>query len=290
MSLAPPGGHDHGAHRRRPASDPGAGSLHAGGRARPRRRGRRRDSRSRGGPSGVSGPRPARRAHARARRARGVPPFAPGPAPAPDAHRHAHRRRPASRSSAGVRGRSRRVPGQALFSAGAARARADVAAGATFMAGEVALSQALSFARDLKSLYETSRARERDLSEANMRLRAAHRQTLHYASDLKKMHRRAEQGALHSLVALADALEGRHAFTLGHSARVSAWSRRLALASGLPEAAAEVIAQAGRLHDLGKIGVAPSILSQAGPLTAEEQALLRDHPLTGARILAPLEF
>lgn len=158
------------------------------------------------------------------------------------------------------------------------------------MAGEVALSQALSFARDLKSLYETSRARERDLSEANMRLRAAHRQTLRYASDLKKMHRRAEQGALHSLVALADALEGRHAFTRGHSARVSAWSRRLALASGLPTAAAEVIAQAGRLHDLGKIGVAPSILSQPDPLTAEEQALLREHPLTGARILAPLEF
>lgn len=158
------------------------------------------------------------------------------------------------------------------------------------MAGEVALSQALSFARDLKSLYETSRARERDLSETNMRLRAAHRQTLRYASDLKRMHRRAEQGALHSLLALANALEARHAFTRGHSARVSAWARRLALAAGLPVAAAELIAQAGLLHDLGKISVSESIVSSPAPLSAEEQAILREHPLTGARILAPLEF
>lgn len=158
------------------------------------------------------------------------------------------------------------------------------------MAGEVALSQALSFARDLRSLYETSRARERDLSQANMRLRAALRRTLGHASDLRKTHRRAEEGALRSLLALTDALEARHAFTRGHSARVSEWSRRLALASGLPAAAAALIARAGRLHDLGKISLAPAILTSPEPLTMEEQALLREHPLTGARILAPLEF
>ena len=35
------------------------------------------------------------------------------------------------------------------------------------MAGDVALSQALSYARDLKSAYDTARAREQELVVAN---------------------------------------------------------------------------------------------------------------------------
>ena len=73
----------------------------------------------------------------------------------------------------------------------------------------------------------------------------------------------------------------------------TAWrrsARALALASGLTSPAAETVAQAGRLHDLGKIGVPESVLGKGGPLTDEEWAVMRLHPLTGAQILAPLEF
>ena len=48
------------------------------------------------------------------------------------------------------------------------------------MAGQVGLSQALSYARDLKSLYETSRARERDLEPVRFAL--GHRE--HLTDDL----------------------------------------------------------------------------------------------------------
>ena len=58
------------------------------------------------------------------------------------------------------------------------------------MAGSVALSQALSYARDLKSLYETSRARERELEQTQERLRNAYQQSLQYAIDLRKTYRR----------------------------------------------------------------------------------------------------
>ena len=54
------------------------------------------------------------------------------------------------------------------------------------MAGQVGLSQALSYARDLKSLYESSRARERELEQMQARLRAAYQQSLLYAIDLRK--------------------------------------------------------------------------------------------------------
>ena len=158
------------------------------------------------------------------------------------------------------------------------------------MAGDIALSQALSYARDLRSLYEATREREQGLADANRRLRAAHRQSLRYAADLKTTYRRLENTFLHSLRALAEALEARDQYTRGHSERVAFWARRLALARGLPAPASEIVAEAGLLHDLGKIGIPEAVLRKPGPLDEEEWRVMREHPLVGARILAPLEF
>jgi putative nucleotidyltransferase with HDIG domain len=158
------------------------------------------------------------------------------------------------------------------------------------MPGDIALSQALSYARDLRSLYEATRSREQALAESNRRLRAAQRQGLRYATDLKTTYRRLELTVLHSLRALAEALEARDAYTRGHSERVALWAKRLALAVGLPAPVAEVVAQAGLLHDLGKIGVPEGVLRKPGPLDESEWLIMRQHPLIGARILAPLEF
>ncbi len=127
------------------------------------------------------------------------------------------------------------------------------------MAADVALSQALAYARDLKNLYEVSRAREEETVRAHDKLRAAYQQSLVYAIDLKKTHR-------------------------------PGLARRLALEAGLATREAEVIAQSGLLHDLGKIGVPERILRKPGPLTEEEWSVMRRHPLTGAQIVAPLEF
>jgi len=158
------------------------------------------------------------------------------------------------------------------------------------MAGQVGLSQALSYARDLKSLYETSRARERELEQIQARLRAAYQQALQYAIDLRKTYRRLEQASFQSLLGLANALEAKDVYTRGHSERVAALARRIALAAGVPPAAAHVVAQAGLLHDLGKIGIPEGVLRKPGPLSDEEWVLMRRHPILGAQIVAPLEF
>ena len=89
------------------------------------------------------------------------------------------------------------------------------------MAGQVGLSQALSYARDLKALYETSRARERELEETQGRLRAAYQQSLQYAIDLRTTYRRLQQSTLQSLLGLANALEAKDDYTRGHSERVA---------------------------------------------------------------------
>ena len=158
------------------------------------------------------------------------------------------------------------------------------------MAGEVGLSQALSYARDLKSLYESSRARERELEQMQERLRAAYQQSLQYAIDLRKTYRRLQQASFRSLLGLANALEAKDVCTRGHSERVAALARRIALAAGIAPGPADIIAQAGLLHDLGKIGIPEHVLRKPGPLSEEEWAVMRRHPIVGAQIVAPLEF
>jgi HD-GYP domain-containing protein (c-di-GMP phosphodiesterase class II) len=158
------------------------------------------------------------------------------------------------------------------------------------MAGSVGLSQALSYARDLKSLYETSRARERELERAQERLRHAYAQSRQYAVDLRKTYRRLQHAIFQSLLGLANALEAKDPYTRGHSERVATLARRVALAAGVSPSGADTIAQAGLLHDLGKIGIPEQVLRKPGPLDAEEWAVMRRHPIVGAQIVAPLEF
>ncbi|HTI54518.1 MAG TPA: HD domain-containing phosphohydrolase [Verrucomicrobiae bacterium] len=158
------------------------------------------------------------------------------------------------------------------------------------MAGSVGLSQALSYARDLKSLYETSRAREQELERAQERLRHAYAQSRQYAVDLRKTYRRLQHAIFQSLLGLANALEAKDPYTRGHSERVATLARRVARAAGVSPSGADTIAQAGLLHDLGKIGIPEQVLRKPGPLDPEEWAMMRRHPIVGAQIVAPLEF
>jgi putative nucleotidyltransferase with HDIG domain len=158
------------------------------------------------------------------------------------------------------------------------------------MADDVARSHARADAQDLELAHEAARARERELAEANARLRRGYQQALQYAADFKKTYRRLERAILQSLLGLANALEAKDARTCGHSARVAALARGIALRAGLPAPKAETIAQAALLHDLGKIGVPEGVLRKPGALTATEWEIMRRHPVVGAQIVAPLEF
>lgn len=158
------------------------------------------------------------------------------------------------------------------------------------MAGEVEISQALLYARDLRAQYDAARAREQDLKVAYARLQAAYQQSLRYAEELAAVHGRLQRAFLQSFLGLANALEAKDPYTRGHSERVARLARELSLRLGLAPAESRIIAQAGLLHDLGKIAIPEAVLRKAGPLTAAEWELMREHPVVGARIVSPLEF
>jgi putative nucleotidyltransferase with HDIG domain len=84
---------------------------------------------------------------------------------------------------------------------------------------------------------------------------------------------------------LASALDARDPYTAGHSRRVSEMSSAAAREMGLPAAIVEQVRVGALLHDIGKIGVPDEVLRKPGRLTAEEFALVQEHPAIGRRIL-----
>jgi putative two-component system response regulator len=88
--------------------------------------------------------------------------------------------------------------------------------------------------------------------------------------------------------ALANTVEAKSPYTHGHSERVLRLSLALADAVGIDPHDREVLRKGALLHDIGKISIPDAILNKPGPLTDEEIATIRAHPLTGAHICAPL--
>ncbi|MDP5142855.1 response regulator [Rheinheimera baltica] len=70
-----------------------------------------------------------------------------------------------------------------------------------------------------------------------------------------------------------------------HVMRMSHYAQVLARAYGLSAQHAEDLLHAAPMHDIGKIGIADSILLKPGKLTVEEFRDMQRHPLIGAEII-----
>jgi putative two-component system response regulator len=91
------------------------------------------------------------------------------------------------------------------------------------------------------------------------------------------------------LLTLASIVEARDPYTFGHSKRVSDLSRRLGEDIGLEDDQVSALRLAGIVHDIGKVNVPDCILLKPGPLSCEEWLLMREHPVVGEQICAPLK-
>lgn len=87
---------------------------------------------------------------------------------------------------------------------------------------------------------------------------------------------------------LVTAMEARDVFHRGRSARVAELAASIAEYMGLAPDVVEDVRLAGRLHDVGNIGIRDDVLSKPGALNAEEYAHVRDHVRLGVEILSPL--
>ena len=90
------------------------------------------------------------------------------------------------------------------------------------------------------------------------------------------------------LFSLALGIEAKDPYTEGLCNRLSDYSVALGKRVGLPEARLTALRRGGIVHDIGKLGVPEEIVKKPGPLTDLERDKMREHPLIGERICAPL--
>lgn len=88
--------------------------------------------------------------------------------------------------------------------------------------------------------------------------------------------------------ALANAVEGKDAYTCGHVERVAMYSVQIGRQIGVDAEGLNALQIGGIVHDIGKIGIPEQILNKPGKLTEEEMAIMRRHPVIGYDIIKPL--
>lgn len=143
-------------------------------------------------------------------------------------------------------------------------------------------------------LSELSRAIQRALRRRNTQMEQQNlnqwlkEEVAVRSAEVRSERAKLERLSVATLEALVNALEAKDPYLRGHSARVADLSAMIAAEMGLPDETVEGIRMAGRLHDIGKIGIREEILNKEGPLTSEEYEQVKQHVTIGSQILAPL--
>jgi ribonuclease P protein subunit RPR2 len=129
--------------------------------------------------------------------------------------------------------------------------------------------QLIVFARELGDLYRLERARNAELQIVLESLQETY---------------------LATMKSLATVIEAKDRTTRGHLDRTQAYG--LALARRIDPAIADdpTLGYGFFLHDIGKVGIPEHILCKPGPLSLDEWTVMRNHPIIGAQIVAPIAF
>jgi putative nucleotidyltransferase with HDIG domain len=110
----------------------------------------------------------------------------------------------------------------------------------------------------------------------------------HAASSFEnlKAYRRLQAINREIVTSYVSAVEAKDVYTHGHSDRVSRYAVLLGRELGLDKHDLEILAFAGILHDIGKIGISDALLNKSGPLTEDELEVMKQHPVVGRDILS----
>ncbi|MGH2470816.1 MAG: HD-GYP domain-containing protein [Candidatus Limnocylindria bacterium] len=91
-----------------------------------------------------------------------------------------------------------------------------------------------------------------------------------------------------AILRLADLIDARDAYTFGHSQRVADYAEQLAGRLKMAPTQVELVREAARLHDVGKIRTEDRVLQKRGPLTSNEAEAMHRHCDEGYEFLKQL--
>jgi len=135
------------------------------------------------------------------------------------------------------------------------------------------------------AIYIDNRIAAGRFSQTDLELLSLFANQAAIAIENSRLYQATQDMFLNMTLALADAIEQRDQYTGEHVLRVVRYSVMIGGALGLAKAEGDALRLSAILHDIGKIGVADSILRKPGRLSEEEFSTIRGHPTIGGRIL-----
>ena len=91
-----------------------------------------------------------------------------------------------------------------------------------------------------------------------------------------------------TILAFVDIIEQRDAYTAGHTLRVAQYCRKISQALDISERDVAKLEKAAILHDIGKVVTPDSILLKPGRLSALEYDLIKQHAVSGYKMLSKI--
>jgi HD-GYP domain-containing protein (c-di-GMP phosphodiesterase class II) len=129
--------------------------------------------------------------------------------------------------------------------------------------------QAIKYADELKKVHETEEKQYKELKEAYEKFQQVYAETIRI---------------------LADVIDRRSKYTIGHSERVRRYAELIGKRLYLSEDEMKVLDIAATLHDIGRMEVDQSIWDKPGKLTHKEFEAVKTHPAVGEKMLSPVPF
>jgi putative two-component system response regulator len=114
-------------------------------------------------------------------------------------------------------------------------------------------------------------------------------ETLQRIQTLLRLKTYMDEQARAALFSLARSVDSKQNLRNGHSDLLPTYAEQLGRSLGFGDEDVLELRIACWLHDVGKIAVPEHILFKPGPLDAAETRIVREHPITGEQICAPLK-
>ncbi len=108
--------------------------------------------------------------------------------------------------------------------------------------------------------------------------------------ELRASHEELEKAYLETLKVVANTIEAKDPYTRGHIDRVMSISVKVAEDLGLEAEEIRDIQFASILHDIGKITIRVEVLTKPGRLSNEEYEHIKEHSLSGTKIIEGVDF
>jgi response regulator RpfG family c-di-GMP phosphodiesterase len=111
----------------------------------------------------------------------------------------------------------------------------------------------------------------------------------HLREKISQMQLDRDKVFLNTLLSLSEALEQKDEYTQHHSLKVADIAEKICLEYSSDEQLLHAVTIAGKLHDIGKIGIPDDLLFAKRKLTPEEYLIIKQHVDMSYRIVKPVD-